>query len=460
MSNQLFDLNIEEVLENWETHHAIREIIANALDEQVLTGTRPAEITKDGAGAWHVRDFGRGLRIEHFTLNENKEKLTVPADVIGKFGVGLKDALATFNRHGIDVAIHSSKGTFRLCKAPKHGFADISTLHVEYTPLTREIEGSDVILTGVQDEDIDRAKALFLKFAGEVTLDTTPFGAVLRRRSETARVYIMGVLANEESGFLFSYNITSLTTAMRKRLNRERLDVGRATYTDRVKSILKATRHPDVQRMLAGEVAKRATDGQCDEMQWIEVSQLALNYLAARQKVMYVTEREMHEHPDLVDNARRDQIEITIVSGAQRHKLDQQMEEGGPTVRTLDIYTDEYNASFEYVFVDPEELTPPERQVFELTPRLLALIGLHGKSCPPVRISETMRATLNDILGTWNRQRSEIIIKRSQLSSAAEFAGTLLHEAAHATSGKPDVTREFEEALTDYLGTTGASAIL
>ena len=30
-----FDLNIEKILENWENYHAIREIIANALDEQV-----------------------------------------------------------------------------------------------------------------------------------------------------------------------------------------------------------------------------------------------------------------------------------------------------------------------------------------------------------------------------------------------------------------------------------------
>ena len=37
-----FDLNIEKILENWENYHAIREIIANALDEQVLTNTRPA----------------------------------------------------------------------------------------------------------------------------------------------------------------------------------------------------------------------------------------------------------------------------------------------------------------------------------------------------------------------------------------------------------------------------------
>ena len=30
-----FDLNIEKILENWEVYHAIREIIANALDEQI-----------------------------------------------------------------------------------------------------------------------------------------------------------------------------------------------------------------------------------------------------------------------------------------------------------------------------------------------------------------------------------------------------------------------------------------
>lgn len=35
-----FDLNIEKILENWEIYHAIREIIANAFDEQILTKTK------------------------------------------------------------------------------------------------------------------------------------------------------------------------------------------------------------------------------------------------------------------------------------------------------------------------------------------------------------------------------------------------------------------------------------
>ena len=36
---QAFDLNVEKVLEHWSVAFAIRELIANALDEQALTGT-------------------------------------------------------------------------------------------------------------------------------------------------------------------------------------------------------------------------------------------------------------------------------------------------------------------------------------------------------------------------------------------------------------------------------------
>ena len=99
-----FDLNMEEVLENWEVFHAIREIIANALDEQLITGTQKIEIYQTDIG-WGIRDFGRGIQIDHFTQNENPEKYNGQEGIIGKFGVGLKVALATFHRNGINPTI-------------------------------------------------------------------------------------------------------------------------------------------------------------------------------------------------------------------------------------------------------------------------------------------------------------------------------------------------------------------
>jgi len=96
-----FDLNIEKILEDWEMHHAIREVIANALDEQLLTKTDEVVISKNDE-SWIIRDFGRGLKYSHLTQNENQEKLS-NANVIGKFGIELKDALATFDRRGATI---------------------------------------------------------------------------------------------------------------------------------------------------------------------------------------------------------------------------------------------------------------------------------------------------------------------------------------------------------------------
>jgi hypothetical protein len=41
-----------------------------------------------------------------------------------------------------------------------------------------------------------------------------------------------------------------------------------------------------------------------------------------------------------------------------------------------------------------------------------------------------------------------IIVKRSQLQSLTDFAGTVLHELSHALSGAPDMSLEFEQQLT------------
>ena len=88
-----------------------------------------ADITKDAEGCWHIRDFGRGLRYEHLTQNENREKLASPDKVVGKFGVGVKDALAPFDRRGVGVRIQSRFGDITTAQQAKHGFGDVTTLH-------------------------------------------------------------------------------------------------------------------------------------------------------------------------------------------------------------------------------------------------------------------------------------------------------------------------------------------
>ena len=94
---------------------------------------------------------------------------------------------------------------------------------------------------------MDKAQSLFLRFSGEKVLEKTQFGEVLSKNSQSSRIYINGVRIAEEENFLFSYNITSLTAAVKKALNRERTNVGRVAYAERVKSIRTAPNSVDTQ---------------------------------------------------------------------------------------------------------------------------------------------------------------------------------------------------------------------
>ena len=455
-----FDLNVETVLDDWEVHHAIREVIANALDEQVLTGTPDIEITGGGAH-FEIRDYGRGIRYAHLTQNEDAEKLANPGRVIGKFGVGLKDALATFDRHRIGVALRSRHGDITITKSSKHGFDDVTTLHAAVAPPSDPaLKGTLVVLDGCTGGDMDRARRLFLRFSGEAVLDRTQYGDVLERAAGgPARIYVNGVVVAEEDNFLFSYNITSLTGAMRKALNRERTHVGRSAYTDRVKAILLASTDRGVARRLADTLDGYGRGTQPDEMKWVDVSSHACKLHNESARAVFVTPAQLESHAEAVDSARRDGMTVTIVPEAVRDRISGATDASGNEVRDLGVYTEEYNRSFEYRFVEAADLTDAERAVYDMTPRILAVARL-GMGGIPVLISETMRMLATDCTaGVWEPDKRRIVIKRDALSSAEAYAGTLLHEAAHAASGTSDMSREFEEALTMLLGRTAAAAV-
>ena len=456
-----FDLNIEKILEGWETCHAVREIIANALDEQVLTGTKDAEISKDRKGAWHILDFGRGLKYEHLTQNENQEKLKNPTKVIGKFGVGLKDALATLNRHKIDVLIRSKYGDITLGQTPKHGFPDVVTLHaVVNPPSDPKFLGTDFALGGISDRDMAAAKDFFLKFSSQSVLDETSYGQILETaQGRKSRIYVTGMLVAEEENFAFSYNITSLTTAMRRALNRERTNVGRTAYSDRVKQMLLASKADAVAETLARDLERIEAGTNRDEVKWTDVAVHACQILNASKKVVFVTASELTDFRSAIDHAREDGLRIVTVPENIKDALEGVTDLKGNPVRDLGVFQTEWSESFEFEFASPDRLTKAERKVFDLRDKIAALIGGVPKKVQYIKISETMRPdffTGSATQGLWDEASRSIIIHRKQLAALPDFAGTLLHEIAHAKTGYDDVSREFESALTEMLGKVAA----
>jgi hypothetical protein len=450
-----FDLNIEKVLEDWEVYHAIREIIANALDEQILTNTKDMEIFQDDKRAGHIRDFGRGLKYEHLTQNENEEKLKHP-QLIGKFGVGLKDALATFDRKGIKVLIKSPHGDISFGMSEKHEFEDITTLHAYVSdPTDTNFTGTEFILEGCAQEDIDKAKNLFLKFSGERIIDTTQYGEILEKKGQVSKIYINGVMAAEEEGFLFSFNITSITKAIKKALNRERTNVGRAAYSDRIKAILLASEEKEVSKKLVEDLKEYETGQMHDEVKWTDVSARAAKLLNESEKVVFFTPNDLLNKPDMVEKVKDEGYDIVTVPDTVREKISGQADASGDPIMDVTQFKEEWNSSFEFNFIDIHKLTESEKEIFDKTSMIFKLIGGRPVNINEIKISKTMRMedySSNEASGIWESSTGRIIIKRSQLRSLNDYAGTLLHEIAHAISGAPDVSSDFEKCLSNLLG--------
>lgn len=457
---QYFDLNVEKVLEHWTVAHAVRELLANALDEHLLGHGDVPVVERTADRTWVIRDFGRGLRHEHFTQNENDEKLTSDA-VIGRFGVGLKDALAVLDRHGIDVRIRTATADVTTTVHPKSGFPDTTTLHAVFDASTDpSLVGTEVVLTGVGDDDVEAAKRFFRRWNDEVVLDSTPYGDLLARAGddEPGRIYVRGVRVAEEETFLFSYDVTRFNAKLARALNRERSNVGRQAYGDRVKDILLAAGSTDAMAALIADLGEFQSGGQRTESTWVDVALHASKVVSATGEVVFVTPNQLAAGGPMFDYAREEGRRLLVVPTKVADRLKDEVDVDGNPIRTLDVFAKEWMRSFTFAFVDEETLTAREREVFGRVPEVFALLGLAPDQWP-VRISETMRPGARgvDAAGVWDGER--IILQRSGLRSLRRFCATLLHEIAHARTGTDDATLEFESALTDQLGTVGVLAL-
>jgi len=457
-----FDLNIDKILENWELHHAIRELIANAVDEALLTKSEAPKIFKDEAGWWHIRDFGRGLRYQDLTQSENPEKLKNP-HVIGKFGIGLKDALATFERKQVKVLIRSRHGDISLSRASKHSFEDIVTLHASVAPPEwPDILGTECCLHGVSDADVEAAKKMFLSASTAEPFETTQYGEVFPRLQNVGVIFINGMKVAEEANFLFSYNITSLNASIKRALNRERQNLGRSAYADRIRAILLACKTENVAQRLADDLQAHSGGEAHDELSWLDVQEHAVRILSSLKKVLFVSSAELVSRPDLIDSARSTGYQVVAVPENLTRKIQGISDITGQPVTELRQFVKQDNESFVFDWVSPDALAPQERVVWDHCTFILGMIGGCPRVVKDIRVSETMRRdpyAIGEVVGLWVGDEGWIIIKRSQLRSLPSFAGTLLHEALHAKFGVSDVSRDFETHLTELAGGLAARVI-
>ncbi|MDE6522752.1 MAG: hypothetical protein K2L17_08050 [Muribaculaceae bacterium] len=456
-SPKYFDLNIDKILENWECKHAVREIIANALDEQILTNTQDIKIFKEQT-TWIIKDFGRGLKPEHLTQDENEEKLNT-SGVIGKFGIGLKDALATFDRHNIKVTIYSKYANISIIRTAKNGFDEIITLHARVAPPTKDMIGTEFHISGLSDADMESAQRLFLKFGDHQILESTSYGDVVKSKENEGSIYINGVLVANEPNFLFSYNIKRIDSLLKKALNRERSNVGRTAYASVIRKILVNCESDAICESLSNDLANFSSGLNHDELKWIDVQEHAAKLLARKETVVFVTTNEIQEKTDLVNEAGINDRKVIVIPQNLSKKIEETNNlpenSNDNKLTTLSEFIKQRSNNFEYQYVDVSTFSQVESENFKLIDHVFRLIGGKPSHIESIRVSEKMQkdtVTFMECDGLWNTENKSIILHRRILKDKNRFLGVLLHEIAHAKSGYSDTTRGFERELTNMLG--------
>ena len=319
--------------------------------------------------------------------------------------------------------------------------------------------GTDFVLTGLSDVDMAAAKDYFLRFAGDEELERTDLGAILKRQpGEPARIYVKGLRVALEEEFLFSYNIISTTAQLQRALNRERTNVGRSAYQDRVKAILVKSKSDAVAEQLVQDLTRIPAGTNHDEITWLDVQEQAVRILAAKAKTVFVTSQQMFIMGATIQEARADGYKVIVIPDRLLARLSSLRDLNGNPILDISGFVQVWNASFTYDFIDPEKLNRAERAIWAILPELLRLAGDHARRVKEIRVSKTMRLDEGayETEGVWDSPN--IVVKRSVLDSPRHFARVVLHEVAHASSGANHGSLAFMAAIDDLAGLAAVAA--
>ncbi len=157
----------------------------------------------------------------------------------------------------------------------------------------------------------------------------------------------------------------------------------------------------------------------------------------------------------MVNEALASGHEIVTIPNKLKEKIRGGVDISGDPIKDLSQFIQEYSDSFEFKFVNVEQLTASERKVFNMTDQILDLIGGKPSIIKDIAISETMKkdeTTFREADGVWIGTEGKVIVKRTVLEGIQRYAAVLLHELAHAKSSAADCSRDFENQLTDFLG--------
>lgn len=181
---------------NWGVVQGVRELIANALDQEDY------DIFCDGGISIH--SYG-GTIPENYLLLGNGSK-TESTDSIGQFNEGLKIALLVLCREGVEVIIQNGKDKW----VPTLEHSEIYNTECLHINIESDYyQNEDCVKIEIQDLDdelIEEIEQNTLAMQGNYEKHTTPHGDILLNEEHKGKIYVGGLFVdNFKSDYGFDF---------------------------------------------------------------------------------------------------------------------------------------------------------------------------------------------------------------------------------------------------------------
>lgn len=206
----------------------------------------------------------------------------------------------------------------------------------------------------------------------------------------------------------------------------------------------------------------RFTEGDLPiELTWKDVAIHSYKILNARENVVFMTPSQIMRHGSMIDDVDGSDFQIITIPENLSDSLSDMKDDAGRPIRNLETFAEEVRDSLSYQEVSLQSLSKEELERWGKRDEILNMVGPMSDCILEVKLVESIDFAFDQVetLGLWQRDSGTILVSRSQLKSLDSLAGTLLHERAHASSGRPDVDRGFESELTEYIGRLAADQI-
>lgn len=432
------DLNIKNILTNWNVSDALRELIANAFDESVLSNTKEPIISFDN-GKLVIRDFGSGINEEHFIQNENESKKA--NNVIGRFGIGLKDSISVLYRNNKKVIFKSRNGIFYPDLSYKSGLnSKIETIHIIYKRENIDFLGTEIIIEDIENDEFENAKNNFVKLSNSSPIFSCSKGEIYENIGKSS-IYYNGMKVSEDNNLLFSYNILQPNAKLNKSLNRERKMISRDAYRDNIISILKIAINSKNNKIIENILKGSAIS---DNNEW--------GFIEIKKAILENNDSILIGNKDEDMNSFKSYAETENMNVFWVNKKDYESIFNEPklTTKTLEYFGNDFINNYKCIYIPPSELTNNELENLDWLNEKIKKLSKNWYEFKyfydDLQIS--IIKSHPNALGICDKSNNEIKLVRKILSSKEQLFNTTIHEICHYISDTYDVTIEFEKVLT------------